>query len=338
MLRLALGYGELQAGEGTGLRALLGVVRLVKLRQGEPWQPADVYGRSLQGLSLNLVVRSVSESLPFYERALMLRRLYSDEDFAALAGHGLRLMLHADHTYSRMPSGERAAQERLRGAGVEIRLLGLDPERAAAGARAAGGEVVLPPTVFTHGWRECHLADPDGYVFVVGEPTPSPAPAVGDVRLRPLRAEDADNVLPVLDDWWGGRHMTPRLPRLFFEYFSDSSFAAEDRETSKLLGFLCGVFATGDTERAYIHFVGVDPSARGSGIGRLLYEAFFAAARMAGRTSVTAITAPVNTGSIAFHRAMGFQVVPGDTVEMGIPSHSGHEGPGTAHVVFRREL
>jgi ribosomal protein S18 acetylase RimI-like enzyme len=198
--------------------------------------------------------------------------------------------------------------------------------------------VLLEPTTFPHGWRECHLADPDGYVFVVGEPTSRTEQPAAGVRLRPLRPEDADVVLPVIDAWWGGRNMQPRLPRLFFEYFSDASFAAEDGETGELLGFLCGFFATGDTERAYIHFVGVDPKVRARGIGRLLYGAFFAAARANGRTSVTAITSPVNAGSIAFHRAMGFAILPGDGVELGTPVHLAHEGPGGSHVVFRREI
>jgi ribosomal protein S18 acetylase RimI-like enzyme/predicted enzyme related to lactoylglutathione lyase len=310
---------------------------MTKLRTGEPWQPADVYGRSLRGFSLNLVVRSIAESVAFYEQTLTLRRLYSDEDFAAFAGHGLRLMLHADHTYGRMPSGRHVA-EGPRGAGVEIRLLGPSPDHAARCAAQCGGEVLLPPTAFAHGWRECHVSDPSGYVFVVGEPTAEPERRGGGVRLRPLQGEDADAVLSVLDEWWGGRPMTPRLPRLFFEYFSDASFAAEDGESGRLVGFLCGFFATGDSERAYIHFVGVDPEARGRGIGRLLYEAFFAAARAAGRTSVTAITAPVNSGSVAFHQAMGFHIVPGDRIEMGLPVHTDREGPGTSHVVFRRAV
>ena len=172
----------------------------------------------------------------------------------------------------------------------------------------------------------------------MGAPTEEPPRAGGGIRLRPLRDEDADVVLPVLDSWWGGRPMTPRLPRLFFSYFGDASFAAEDGASGRLVGFLCGIFATGDTEQAYIHFVGVDPAARGQGIGRLLYEAFFAAARGAGRRTVTAITSPVNQGSVAFHRAMGFAIVPGDAVELGLEVHRGHEGPGTSHVVFRRAI
>jgi hypothetical protein len=32
-------------------------------------------------------------------------------------------------------------------------------------------------------------------------------------------------VISVVDDWWNGRHIADKLPRLFFELFTDTSFA-----------------------------------------------------------------------------------------------------------------
>ena len=55
-----------------------------------------------------------------------------------------------------------------------------------------------------------------------------------------------------------------------------------------------------------MHFVGVDPAQRGSGLGRDLYQRFFDA--VAPRSVVRAVTAPVNERSVAFHRAIGFEV------------------------------
>ena len=43
-----------------------------------------------------------------------------------------------------------------------------------------------------------------------------------------------------------------------------------------------------------------------------MYERFFAVARAHGRTLVRCVTSPVNEGSIAFHRALGFDVERGD--------------------------
>lgn len=98
--------------------------------------------------------------------------------------------------------------------------------------------------------------------------------------------------------------MAAMLPKLFFVHFRDTSFVLEDE--GAIVGFLCGFRSQTYDDEAYIHFVGVDPERRGAGIARALYERFFEA--VAPRTIVRAVTSPVNEGSVAFHRALGFEV------------------------------
>jgi catechol 2,3-dioxygenase-like lactoylglutathione lyase family enzyme len=142
----------------------------VKKRKTEPWMsPAD-YGRTLSGLSVNLIVREVARSVPFYTGVLGLRLLYSDDDFAALERDGVRLQLHADHTYARMPWANRLKESAPRGLGAEIRILGIDPDAAEQRARDSGFNVTVPVRDWPHGWRDCVLEDPDGYTFAVGVP------------------------------------------------------------------------------------------------------------------------------------------------------------------------
>jgi catechol 2,3-dioxygenase-like lactoylglutathione lyase family enzyme len=131
--------------------------------------PAD-YGRTLSGLSVNLIVREVARSVPFYTGVLGLRLLYSDDDFAALERDGVRLQLHADHTYARMPWANRLEETAPRGLGAEIRILGIDPDAAEQRARDSGFNVAVPVRDWPHGWRDCVLEDPDGYTFAVGVP------------------------------------------------------------------------------------------------------------------------------------------------------------------------
>jgi predicted GNAT superfamily acetyltransferase len=107
-------------------------------------------------------------------------------------------------------------------------------------------------------------------------------------------------VIAVLDEWWGGR-----------------------------AGFLVGFLSPSEPEEAYVHFVGVSPSERGSGLGRELYERFFAAARDRGRTRISCVTSPLNGGSLAFHTALGFE--PG-------PPRADYDGPGEDRVVLTRLL
>jgi len=131
----------------------------------------------------------------------------------------------------------------------------------------------------------------------------------------------------VIDDWWGGRRVRDMLPRLFFTHFRETSFVAEDG--GWLAGFLCGFLSQTYPDQAYVHFVGVAPDRRGGGLARDLYERFFEAARAAGRSSVRCVTSPVNTGSIAFHAKLGFEI----EAEV-----EGYDGPDGSRVLLRRAL
>jgi len=151
--------------------------------------------------------------------------------------------------------------------------------------------------------------------------------ATAVVRLRELRDDDYLTVANRLDEWWGGREMTAMLPRLFFQHFQPTSFAAVD-DSGPICGFLCGFVSQTDPTMAYIHFVGVDPAARAHGIGSMLYEAFFAAARARGCKSVSCVTAPVNVASQRFHERLGFSLSLKDD----------YDGPGVPRYVMRRAL
>jgi ribosomal protein S18 acetylase RimI-like enzyme len=143
--------------------------------------------------------------------------------------------------------------------------------------------------------------------------------------VRHAEPADYERVMEVIDHWWGGREMAAMLPKLFFVHFRDTSFVAEDG--GELAGFLCGFRSQTFVDEAYVHFVGVDPVRRASGIGRVLYERFFEA--VAPRTIVRAVTSPVNEQSVEFHRAIGFEVERVD---------DDYDGRGQARVLLVKEL
>ena len=129
---------------------------------------SDEYGRSLAGLTLNLLVRDIERSLPFYTAVLRFRDVHHDPDFAALERDGVKLTLHADHTYAAQPWAPRLAETGKRGLGAEIRILGIAPEAVERRARDRGYTVLHATAEWPHGWRDCVLEDPDGYTFAVG--------------------------------------------------------------------------------------------------------------------------------------------------------------------------
>ena len=147
-----------------------------------------------------------------------------------------------------------------------------------------------------------------------------------DIEVRAADPADYDRIIAVVDEWWG-RPVEHALPRLFLDHFHDTSFVAE--ADADLAGFLVGFLSPSLPDAAYIHFVGVNPVFRGNGLARLLYEQFFQLATAGGRSVVRAVTAPVNSASIAFHAALGFSVTGP------IP---GYDGPSDRKMVFERRL
>jgi predicted enzyme related to lactoylglutathione lyase len=145
---------------------------MTKKRIGDAWMPAGDYGRSLPKFSVNLLVRDVNRSVPFYRDVLGAAVRYADADFAALNLQGLDFMLHADHAYDHHPSFERLQAPGPRGTGAELRVLGIDPDAAQRRAEAAGAKILQPVNDFPHGWRDVMLEDPDGYIWVVGVTIP----------------------------------------------------------------------------------------------------------------------------------------------------------------------
>jgi predicted GNAT superfamily acetyltransferase len=154
--------------------------------------------------------------------------------------------------------------------------------------------------------------------------------------IRPANASDHAAVVRVLNDWWDGRPVSDMLPRLFFVHFRDTTFIAE--RDGRLAGFLCGFFSQTFAAEAYIHFVGVHPGERKSGLGRSLYERFFEVCRGAGRSVVRCVTSPANKVSIAFHRRLGFQIEPGNGEVDGIPVTQDYDGMAGSRVLFTRLL
>lgn len=127
------------------------------------------------------------------------------------------------------------------------------------------------------------------------------------VALRRPTEADYPAISRVVDDWWGGRRVDVLLPRLWLQHFTGTSWLAET-DDGRLAGFLIGFMSPDQADVAYCHLIATNPSLRRRGLGRALYERFFADARAAGRTRVVAITWPANRLSLAFHRALDFEV------------------------------
>lgn len=154
------------------------------------------------------------------------------------------------------------------------------------------------------------------------------------MEARNLIESDHAEVASAMDEWWG-RPVSSKLPRLFFRLFSETSFAIED--DGDIVAFSISIVSPCRGE-LYVHFCGVRPDHRGRGLARKLYETTFDLARKRGCTHARCTTSPVNSGSVAFHRGMGFELVEGDAYRDGIPVHTNYDGDGSEKVVFAKPL
>jgi ribosomal protein S18 acetylase RimI-like enzyme len=140
------------------------------------------------------------------------------------------------------------------------------------------------------------------------------------IVIRHARPDDHARIVAVIDDWWGGRRLSALVPALFLEHFAGTCYVAET-EDGALAGFLVGFRSQDHPDEAYVHFVGVRPDHRGSGLGRELHDRFAAQVRADGVRRIRCVTSTVNTASVDFHTRIGFRVegqdapVPADGVD-----------------------
>ena len=145
------------------------------------------------------------------------------------------------------------------------------------------------------------------------------------MRTRQMGKADFDEIVRVIDTWWGGPTATLAHPVYFYEL---GQHARVMEHEGQLVGFLFGFVSDGDPPLGYVHLVGIHPRYRRQQVGRRLYASFEQACQRAQCRMMKAITPVGNKGSRAFHRALGWR-------EQVIEDYA---GPGRARVVFYKEI
>lgn len=145
------------------------------------------------------------------------------------------------------------------------------------------------------------------------------------LRVEPMTLSDLAEVLAEHDQFWDGRDTRFLHQSVFVQEFGDTCLTARGAD-GRIAGYLLGFTTPGRV--GYIHAVAVRGGARGTGCARALYLAFAAAATAQGADRLKAITTVANTGSIGFHRRLGFDVTQADD----------YSGPGLTRTVMTRPL
>ncbi|MFG3240165.1 MULTISPECIES: GNAT family N-acetyltransferase [unclassified Streptomyces] len=144
------------------------------------------------------------------------------------------------------------------------------------------------------------------------------------IHIAPATAADFHQVLTDHPRYWGKRDLRSLHLLALVQEFGPTCLVA--RAEDGIRGYVFG-FVTPDGT-GYAHLIATRDDARGTGLGRRLHAAFAEAAVRQGARRLKAITSVENTGSIAFHRGLGFDVEIVDD----------YNGPGRAMAVFHRDV
>jgi len=144
------------------------------------------------------------------------------------------------------------------------------------------------------------------------------------MQTRPLTKADYDQIVQVIDRWWGGPTSALAHPMFFYELGRLARVVEDD---GLLVGFLLG-FICPDASVGYVHLVGIHPDYRRRGVAKLLYTAFEEDCAREGCRRLKAITTLGNEGSARFHEAMGWSMAEVED----------YAGPGRMRIVFTKDL
>jgi len=147
------------------------------------------------------------------------------------------------------------------------------------------------------------------------------------MNTRKITKADFDQIVEVIDHWWGGPTSTAAFVHpIFFYELGDNALVVE--HDGFLVGFLLGFIHASTPKTGYVHLVGIHPEHRRKSVGRVLYETFTESCQRLGCTRMKAITTTSNDGSIRFHQALGWTA---EEIE-------NYAGPGRRRIVFTKEL
>ena len=141
--------------------------------------------------------------------------------------------------------------------------------------------------------------------------------------------DDHEPIVRRFDDWAAGRPARQLVARLWFRYFTGTSWVA-DRGDGRPIGIAIGFVSPDDPRLGILHLVAVDPARRREGIGRELVTKTTADAIERGAARIRTTAWPDDRPTLAFLEAVGFALLegPGGQRLYGTPARADFDEPG----------
>jgi GNAT superfamily N-acetyltransferase len=152
--------------------------------------------------------------------------------------------------------------------------------------------------------------------------------------IRQCSKTDFDLILNEFREFWDHDRTLPLHHPIFINEFADTAYVIE--EGGQVIAYMFG-FISQTEPTGYVQLLAVRGGYHKQGLARQLYAHFERQAGARGCTRLKAITSPVNSLSIAFHRAIGMRLLGTPNAE-GVPVVKDYAGPGKDRVVFEKDI
>lgn len=144
---------------------------------------------------------------------------------------------------------------------------------------------------------------------------------------------DYSQIINDICDFWGSdRTLSIHHPYLIHE-FGNTAFVIKD--SNKVIAYLFGFFSQTESV-AYIHLIAVREKYQKRGLGEALYNHFIEISKARNIKKIKAITKPINTKSINFHKNKVGMTLLGEPNEEGINVVKNYSGENEDRVVFEK--
>jgi ribosomal protein S18 acetylase RimI-like enzyme len=155
------------------------------------------------------------------------------------------------------------------------------------------------------------------------------------MKIEKCTIEDFNEIISNITDFWGSDRTLHLHQSFLIHEFGNTAFVIKDKEI--VIAYLFGFFSQTQS-LAYVHLIGVKENYQKRGLGKMLYENFIEIAKSRNIHKIKAITKPINTKSINFHKNKIGMSLLGEPDENGINVIKNYSGINEDRVVFEKQI
>ena len=155
------------------------------------------------------------------------------------------------------------------------------------------------------------------------------------MKIEKCTIKDFNEIISNISDFWGSDRTLHLHQSFLIHEFGNTAFIIKDK--GNVIAYLFG-FLSQTQNLAYVHLISVREKYQKHGLGKMLYDNFIEIAKSQNIHKIKAITKPINTKSINFHKNKIGMSLLGEPNENGINVIKNYSGMNEDRVVFEKQI